>query len=169
MMVNDVNQKKADLSEAQTLEEDFRAHRQADWVAPQGDERSEIHEIDRQVKENLAKRHGGGRPKSDEPLVAVYMKWPESLLANAKEEARRLNIGYQSFIKMAVTEYIRLRRARERETAQLGDKYTLAEEIEAAKNDRLAEWAGKVEPLDPGQSVDEVIDDMRGGLPRERR
>jgi hypothetical protein len=45
------------------------------------------------------------------------MKWPESLLASAKEEARRLNIGYQSFIKMAVTEYIRLRRAKERDAA----------------------------------------------------
>jgi hypothetical protein len=138
-------------------------------VAPQGDELSQLHEIDQQVKENLAKRHAGGRPKSDEPLVAIYMKWPESLLANAKEEARRLNIGYQSFIKMAVTEYIRLRRASERQATQLGDKHTLAEEGETARNGHLAEWAGKVEPLEPGQAVDEMIDDMRGGRPKERR
>jgi AbrB family looped-hinge helix DNA binding protein len=52
---------------------------------------------------------------------------------------------------------------------KIGDKYVLVKEVEAAEDDYLAEWIGKVEPLEVGQTVDEMINDMRGGRSGDRR
>lgn len=52
---------------------------------------------------------------------------------------------------------------------KIGDKYVLVKEVESAEDDYLAGWVGKVEPLEPGQTVDEIVDDMRGGRPSDRR
>jgi hypothetical protein len=51
-----------------------------------------------------------GRPRNPEPGVAIHMKWPKTLLEMVRDEAAKLSIGYQPFIRMAVSEYIRQRR-----------------------------------------------------------
>jgi AbrB family looped-hinge helix DNA binding protein len=50
-----------------------------------------------------------------------------------------------------------------------GGKFVLVKEISETPNDYLAEWVGILEPFEPGQTVDEMIDDMRGGRPSDRR
>jgi AbrB family looped-hinge helix DNA binding protein len=50
-----------------------------------------------------------------------------------------------------------------------GSNFVLVKEIEDTDDDYLAEWVGKLKPLVPGQTVDETIDDMRGGPPSDRR
>ncbi len=98
-----------ELEEARRLEKDFRAGSQADWVSVEGEEAKEFEAIQKDFSERYLARRGG-RPKSKEALSAVFMKWPESLLADVKAEADRINIGYQAFIKMVVTESIERRR-----------------------------------------------------------
>jgi hypothetical protein len=51
-----------------------------------------------------------GRPRNPEPGAAIHMKWPKELLAMVRDEAAKLGLGYQPFIRMAVSEYIRQRR-----------------------------------------------------------
>lgn len=75
----------------------------SDW-APAEEQWSTVE----RAKETTPRR--SGRPRSPEPLEAVHMKWPETLLTTVKNEAAKLSLGYQSFIRMAVSEYIRQRR-----------------------------------------------------------
>jgi AbrB family looped-hinge helix DNA binding protein len=46
---------------------------------------------------------------------------------------------------------------------RVGGKFVLVKEAEAADDDYLADWVGSIDPIVPGQTVDESIDDMRGG------
>jgi predicted DNA binding CopG/RHH family protein len=98
-----------ELEVARRLEADFRSGRQSDWVSATGQEAEQLDAIHKDFSERYLKRRGG-RPKSKEALSPVFMKWPESLLADVKTEADRINIGYQAFIKMVVTESIERRR-----------------------------------------------------------
>jgi len=50
-----------------------------------------------------------------------------------------------------------------------GSKFVLVKEIDETPADYLAEWVGTVEPFEPGQTVDDMIDDMRGGPRSDRR
>ncbi|MBI4405316.1 MAG: AbrB/MazE/SpoVT family DNA-binding domain-containing protein [Deltaproteobacteria bacterium] len=50
-----------------------------------------------------------------------------------------------------------------------GSKFVLVKEIGETPDDYLAEWVGRVKPFEPNQTVDEMIDDMRGGKARDRR
>ena len=52
---------------------------------------------------------------------------------------------------------------------KVGGKFVLIKELDNEPADYLAEWIGSVEPFEPGQTVDEMIDDMRGGRARDRR
>jgi hypothetical protein len=94
-----------ELEEARQLEQT----KPSDWVAVEGQEADELWSAVESAKEAIRRR--SGRPRSPEPLEAVHMKWPESLLTTVKDEAAKLSIGYQSFIRMAVSEYIRQRRS----------------------------------------------------------
>ena len=50
-----------------------------------------------------------------------------------------------------------------------GKRFVLVKEVDETPADYLAEWVGTIEPFEPGQTVDDMIDDMRGGPPSDRR
>lgn len=52
---------------------------------------------------------------------------------------------------------------------KMGGKFVLVKEIEEADESYLADWVGILKPLVPGQTIDETINDMRGGSPSDRR
>jgi hypothetical protein len=75
------------------------------------------------VKEGIEKKRGRpGRPARTTPVEGIYMKWPAPLLEDIRKEADELSLPYQSFIRMAVTEYIRRRRTEKRRATAAGDE-----------------------------------------------
>ena len=48
-----------------------------------------------------------GRPRSEVESKGVFMNLPVELLAAIKLQAKQLNIGYQSYIKIALTQYLK--------------------------------------------------------------
>ena len=48
-----------------------------------------------------------GRPKSEVEFKGVYINLPIDLLEELKSEALKLNIGYQSYIKLSLTEQLK--------------------------------------------------------------
>lgn len=47
-----------------------------------------------------------GRPKSEDEHKGIFMNLPLDLLNALKRKAKTLNIGYQSYIKMALTQHL---------------------------------------------------------------
>ena len=47
-----------------------------------------------------------GRPKSEDEHKGIFMNFPLDLLNALKLRAKKLNIGYQSYIKMALTQHL---------------------------------------------------------------
>jgi hypothetical protein len=78
-------------------------------------EKSEGKDLD-QVIEAVAPLKKG-RPKSEVPTKGVFVKLPLELIDELKTEARLLNIGYQSILKIAITEHLRTKKE-ERERAK---------------------------------------------------
>jgi len=56
------------------------------------------------VKNSIANKRG--RPPRQHKVVPVFMKWPEQLLNDVRTEAEKLNLPYQHFIRMVMSEYI---------------------------------------------------------------
>lgn len=55
--------------------------------------------------ESLGRRRG--RPKSEIESKGVFMNLPLELLDAIKLQAKKLNIGYQSYIKIALTQFLK--------------------------------------------------------------
>ena len=55
---------------------------------------------------SLKRQRERGRPKSDLETKGIYINLPVDLLALIKLKAKKLNIGYQSYIKMILTKQL---------------------------------------------------------------
>ena len=49
---------------------------------------------------------------------------------------------------------------------KMGDHYVI---LKGDNDSYLKDWTGKLGPLPDGQTVDDLINDIRGGLPNDRR
>ena len=103
-------------AEDQVLESQILARRHSDpngaWQ-PLADDQDLA--IVQSVQEQLAKKHEHegrrrGRPKRVTAIEGIFMKWPKPLLAELRREAEALNIPYQHFIRMLVTERMEQRK-----------------------------------------------------------
>lgn len=72
-----------------------------EWTNAEGKEL----EVTMQAVESLKRKKG--RPKSAYPLQSVHINLPVALLEEIKDRADQLNIGYQSYIKIALTKYLK--------------------------------------------------------------
>ena len=57
-----------------------------------------------QAKKSLLKKRG--RPKNEEPTQGIFIKLPLSLIAEIKEKAKKSHVGYQSLIKMILSQHV---------------------------------------------------------------
>ena len=74
--------------------------------------KSEIQSEFQAAKESLRKKRG--RPKNEEETHGVFIKLPLSLITEIKEEAKENHLGYQSLIKMILSQHIRAEKEKTR-------------------------------------------------------